>query len=134
MFYGRGKRNSSVKREKGKITCKNCLETRHDEDHCWELYKELKPDRLKAKEKGKIVDIAEKDLGSNSRDETKITAMGLKGQHVESTSSSNRHNNTPNEDKMEELFTIRVISNHTKIDVLFNSGSQANLISKDLVK
>ena len=73
---------------------------------------------MKAKEKGKTVAIAEKDLGSDSGDETKITAMGLKGQHVESTSSSNSHNNTPNEDKREELFTVRVISNHTKIDAL----------------
>lgn len=60
--------------------------------------------------------------------------MVLKGQHVRSTGSSNSHNNTPNEDKREELFTIRVISNHTKIDALFDSGSQANLISEDLVK
>lgn len=29
---------------------------------------------------------------------------------------------------------MRIISNHTKIDTLFNSGSQANLISKELVK
>ena len=31
MFYGRGKRNSSVKREKEKLTCKQFL--CHDEDH-----------------------------------------------------------------------------------------------------
>ena len=29
---------------------------------------------------------------------------------------------------------MRIISNHTKIDTLFDSGSQANLISEDLVK
>ena len=29
---------------------------------------------------------------------------------------------------------MRVISKHTKIDTLFDSGSQANLISQDLVK
>ena len=29
---------------------------------------------------------------------------------------------------------MRVISKHTKIDTLFDSGSQENLISKDLVK
>ena len=29
---------------------------------------------------------------------------------------------------------MRVISKHTKIDTLFDSGSQANLISEDLVK
>ena len=32
------------------------------------------------------------------------------------------------------LFHIRVISKHTKIDTLFDSGSQANLISKEIVK
>ena len=32
----------------------------------------------KAKEKGKIVAIVEQDLGSDSGDETKIIAMGLK--------------------------------------------------------
>ena len=51
-----------------------------------------------------------------------------------STSSSNSHNNTPNEDTRIELFHVRVISSHTKIDAFFNSGSQENLISKDLVK
>jgi hypothetical protein len=33
-----------------------------------------------------------------------------------------------------EIFHIRVISKHTKIDTLFDTGSQANLISEDNVK
>ena len=33
-----------------------------------------------------------------------------------------------------ELFHVRVISKHTKIDTLFDSGSEANLISEYLVK
>ena len=33
-----------------------------------------------------------------------------------------------------ELFNIRVVSKHTKIDTLFDSGSQVNLISEALVK
>ena len=32
------------------------------------------------------------------------------------------------------MFHVRVISNHTKIESLFDSGSQENLISEDLVK
>ena len=32
------------------------------------------------------------------------------------------------------MFHLRVISNHTNIDALFDSGSQENLISEDLVK
>ena len=67
--------------------------------------------------------------------------MGLKimkGKETEtkpSTSTSNCHVQAPNEEERIELFHIvRVVSKHTKIDTLFDSGSQANLISEDLVK
>ena len=133
-FYGRGKRNSSVKREKEKLTCKYFLNNGHDEDHCWQLHPELKPNKLKAKEKEKIVAIIEYDLGSDSGDETNITTMGLKGKHIEITSSSNCSNVTQYEYTRIEIFHIRIVSKHTKIDTLFDSGSQANLISEDLVK
>ena len=33
-----------------------------------------------------------------------------------------------------ELFHVCVITNHTKIDTLFDSGSQVNLISEEVVK
>lgn len=46
----------------------------------------------------------------------------------------NNSNNISNEDNRIELFHIQVISKHTKIDTLFDSGSQENLISTDLVK
>ena len=42
--------------------------------------------------------------------------------------------NPSNEDKRVELFNIRITSKHTKIDTMFDSGSQENLISKYLVK
>ena len=51
----KGKKNASIKKEKEKPTCKNCSKTGHDEDQYWQLRRELKPDRLNAKEKGKIV-------------------------------------------------------------------------------
>jgi len=57
-----------------------------------------------------------------------------KKEAIVSTSSSHIHNNTPNEESRIELFHVRVISKHTKIDALFDSGSQVNLISEDLVK
>jgi hypothetical protein len=38
------------------------------------------------------------------------------------------------ERKRNELFHIRVVSKHTKIDTLFDLGSQVNLISEALVK
>ena len=58
----------------------------------------------------------------------------MKGKHVASTSTSNCSNDTHDEDTRIELFHIRVVSKHTKIDTLFDSGSQANLISEDFVK
>lgn len=48
------------------------------------------------------------------------------------TSSSNI--NPSNEDKRVELFNIRITSKNKKIDTMFDSGSQVNLISKYLVK
>ena len=60
--------------------------------------------------------------------------MGLKGKHVARTSSSNCSNYTHEEDTRIELFHIRVVSKHTKIDTLFDSGSQPNFIYEYLVK
>ena len=94
----------------------------------------MKPNKLKSKEKGKLVATIEHDLSLDSGDETNITTMGLKGNNKASTSSSIFSNVTQDEDTRIELFHIRVISKHTKIDTLFHSGSQANLISEDLVK
>ena len=34
-FKGKGrKRNANSRKEKGKLFCKNCSKTSHDEDHC----------------------------------------------------------------------------------------------------
>ena len=51
-----------------------------------------------------------------------------------SSSTLNCHKETQNEKRRIELFHVRIISNHTNIDTLFDSGSQANFISEDLVK
>ena len=45
-----------------------------------------------------------------------------------------KKDNESYERKINELFHIRVISKHTKIDTLFDSGSQVNLISETIVK
>ena len=60
--------------------------------------------------------------------------MGLKGKDIASTSSSNFLNNTQDDETIIRIFHVRVISKHTKIDTLFDSGSQENLIFEDLVK
>ena len=48
---------------------KHYSKTIHDEDHCWKLHRELKPESFKAKEKGKTIAITEQDLGPDSGDE-----------------------------------------------------------------
>jgi hypothetical protein len=62
------------------------------------------------------------DLGSDSGDETKITTIGLSGKIGDGY------------DSISKLFHIRVIMKHTKIETLLDSGSQANLISEEVVK
>ena len=99
------------------------------------LHLEMKLNKFNNKGKENTVVVIQEDLGSNSGDETKITTMVIKGKElIASTSISNYHTSTPNEETRIELFHVRVISKHTKIDTLFDSGSQANLISDDLVK
>ena len=77
-------------------------------------------------------------MGSYSDDETKVTAMGIKGicsvASSSSCASSSKDNVIPYENKINELFHIRFISKHTKINTLVDSGSQVNLISKQVVK
>jgi hypothetical protein len=51
-----------------------------------------------------------------------------------SSSSSSSLNETQHEKEIIYLFHIRVISKHTKIDTLFDIGSQENLIYEDTIK
>ena len=50
------------------------------------------------------------------------------------TIASSSNINPSHEDKRVELFNIRINSKNTKIYTMFDSGSQAKLISKYLVK
>jgi len=57
--------------------------------------------------------------------------------HVNSESQEgtcSRDESLPNERKIIQPFHIRVIINHRKVETLFDTGSQANLISESLVK
>lgn len=60
--------------------------------------------------------------------------MGLKGKYIASTIYSSYLNSTQDNETRIELFHVRFISKHTNIDTLFDSGSQENLTSEDLVK
>jgi hypothetical protein len=135
-FEGNGKKNASVKKEREKLSCKQISKDGHDEDHCWKLHPEKRPKNFNNKEKPNIDATVQQDLGSDSEDETRITTMGLQGKnYVGSTSSSNSAiDETQHEKERIDLFHIRVISKHTKIDTLFDIGSQANLISEDIFK
>lgn len=70
----------------------------------------------------------QQDLGSDSGDEKKITAMGLTSNPSKSSSSStcsassSKSNDGVEENKRVELFHIRIISKHTKICALCDSG------------
>ena len=93
-FKGKGKNTASIKIEKEKLTCKHCSKDGHDEDHCWKLHPEMRPNKVKNKEKEKTTTTITHDLGYDFEDETKITAMGLKGKDIASTSSSSCLNST----------------------------------------
>jgi hypothetical protein len=131
-FKGKRRKNATVKKEGEKFTCKHCSKEGHDEDHYWKLHPERRP--VWQQQQREVKDGCEccTRLGSYSGDETKITPMGYQGNNsVASTSSSSKENvNVTQQEKTRiELFYIRVISKHTKIDTLFDSGSQDNLIS-----
>ena len=70
------------------------------------------------------------DLGSDLGDEGKITAMVTTCKISDASTSASSKIKQQNEVKRIELFHIRVTSKHTKIDTLFDTGSQANLISE----
>ena len=84
-----------------------------------------------------MVETTQKDLGSDSSDDTLITIVGTKGTlsvHVNENSESHAStssSNEPliNEQKRIELFHNRVIIKHTKVETLFDLGSQEKLIS-----
>jgi hypothetical protein len=84
--------------------------------------------------KTKTIAIVQQDLGSDSGDEENITTVGVQGKYSLHASSSSTNESLDDESKRNELFHIRVVSKHTKIDTLFDPGSQVNLISETLVK
>ena len=97
-FKGKGNKNASVKKEGEKIICKHCSKEGHDEDHCWKLHLEMRPKLFNDKEKEKISATTQQYLGSDSGDETKIIALGLKGRDsIACTSSSSKPIETQNE-------------------------------------
>jgi hypothetical protein len=84
--------------------------------------------------KPKTIATVQHDLGSDSGDEERIAEVKMQGKDSFYACSISL-NESHNDDKMRStLFHIRVVSKHTKIDTLFDLGSQVNLISETLVK
>jgi len=98
------------------------------------LHPELLPKKFQKEEQNTVATV-QHDLGSNSGDETMITTMGIKGISLVSPSSTIQYFKTGDDDKKRnELFHVRFIVKHTKVDTLFDSGSQVNLISEEIVE
>jgi hypothetical protein len=86
------------------------------------------------KGKTKTIATVQQDLGSDLGDKGNITMVGVQGKDSFHASSNSNNESHDDERKRNELFHIRVVSKHTKIDTLFDLGSQVNLISEALVK
>jgi hypothetical protein len=121
-----------------KPTCSHCKKKGHEEAKCWKLHPELKLKWAQPRKGNKKTMTIVQDLGSDSEDETKVTTMGIKGKSYvasfSSRTSSAKSKVIPDGRKRNDLFHLRVISKHTKIDTLVDSGSQVNLISEQVVQ
>jgi hypothetical protein len=65
------------------------------------------------------------------------TLQGIQGTSsfvVSSATNSLKSKTMNDERKISQLFHIKVISKHNKIDILFDSGLQINLIYQETVK
>lgn len=94
-------------------------------------------------DKQKTTVVIQRDLGSDSGDETKVVATGIqgKGKGISLSSATNsssistsKESSPKNNKQRNELFHIRVVIKHTKVDTLFDTCSQVNLISEEVVK
>jgi hypothetical protein len=133
-FKRKDKKIATVTSEGGNSYCTHCRKSGHDDEHCWKLYPEKRPKQFGGKGKTKIVSIVKQDLGFDSGDKGKITMVGVQGNDSLHASSNSNNESHDDERKRNELFHIRVLSKHTKIDTLFDLGSQVNLIFEALVK
>ena len=147
MLFRSANMMATVKKEGEKPTCSHCQKG-HDVSKCWKIHPELRPKKYggnKDKGKAKATAAVVQDLGSDLGDEIKVTAVRIQGKDksislpIDAQSSSSASTSLPSTSKQNDkdrsaLFHVRVIANHTKIDTLFDSGSQVNLISEEVVK
>jgi hypothetical protein len=133
-FKRKDKKTDTVMREGGNPSFTHCKKRGHDEEHCGKLHPKKKPKQFGGKGKIKTIATVQQDIGSDLGYEGNIIVVGLHCKYSLHASSSSNNESRDDERKRNELFHIRVVSKHTKIDTLFYIGSQVNLISKSLVK
>jgi hypothetical protein len=117
---GNGKKENSQTMKEKKLSCQHCKKEGHDDDHCWKLHPEKRSKWFKERKGRQTVATTTQptNLGYDSRDESKITTVGLLGKIGEGFDSRSK------------FFHIRVIMKHTKIETLIDSGSESNVISE----
>jgi hypothetical protein len=122
-FKRKEKNTAIVKREEGNPSCTHCKKNGHDDEHYWKLHPENRPKQFGGKGKTNTITIVQQDVGSDLGDEKRIIAVEVQGKDSLYTSSSSNNSSHDDEIKRNELFRIRVVSKHTKIDTLFDPGS-----------
>ena len=76
---GKGKKNACVNKEGEKTIFQHCSKFGHDEAHFLKLHPKLRPKKQNNKGKQNMTATTQHDLGSDSGDETQISAMVTKG-------------------------------------------------------
>ncbi|OMO52468.1 Retrotransposon gag protein [Corchorus olitorius] len=135
------KKNASATRREER-TCEHCSKTGHTKDRCWELHPEKKPKNWKGKRTAVVrhdhTGKEEEIEGSEYPDEKLVCmAYRAKQKHCSAASTSSDTGKAvaraPDSVK-EELFWIYVQIQMSKVVALYDSTSQRNLISQQLVK
>jgi hypothetical protein len=75
----------------------------------------------------------QQDLGSDSTDEEKIKTVGLQGKVSLHASSISTIPSLEYDERRSELFHIRVVTKHTKVETLFDPCSQVDLRYEKLI-
>jgi hypothetical protein len=76
-----GKKANAVARKEERPSCKHCKKEGHDEDRCWQLHPKKRPKWFKEKKGRQTIATTTRptDLGSDSRDESKVSLVGMTG-------------------------------------------------------
>jgi hypothetical protein len=104
--------------------CKHCNINGHIEEKCWKLHSKLNH-KKDAKKKSLLAMDSSNQVKRSSNVDEKISYTLVKEVNL-----SNLHHK---EEEMTKLFHIKTQVKKTKVDDLFDSGLQANLIAVDLV-